>query len=69
MWGKLNLPMFLFNVGLLTLMNMDSMCYQCVWQTFDLGTKVRTGQGPNFVVTTRHPPNLEYIMAIGVSVY
>ena len=25
MWGKLNLPMFLFNVGLLTLMNMDSL--------------------------------------------
>ena len=25
MWGKLSLPMFLFNVGLLTLMNMDSL--------------------------------------------
>ena len=24
-WGTLNLPMFLFNVGLLTLMNMDSL--------------------------------------------
>ena len=27
MWGKLNLPMFLFNVGLLTLMNMDSLIF------------------------------------------
>ena len=27
MLGKLNLPMFLFNVGLLTLMNMDSLIY------------------------------------------
>ena len=27
MWGKLNLPMFLFNVGLLTLMNMDSLLF------------------------------------------
>ena len=25
MWGKVNLPMFLFNVGLLTLMNMNSL--------------------------------------------
>ena len=25
MWGKLNLPMLLFNVGLLTLMNIDSL--------------------------------------------
>ena len=27
MWSKLNLPMFLFNVGLLTLMNMDSLIF------------------------------------------
>ena len=27
MWGKLNLPMFLFSVGLLTLMNMDSLIF------------------------------------------
>ena len=27
MWGKLNLPMFLFNVGLLNLMNMDSLIF------------------------------------------
>ena len=27
MWGKLNLPMFLFNMGLLTLMNMDSLIF------------------------------------------
>ena len=27
MWGKLNLFMFLFNVGLLTLMNMDSLIF------------------------------------------
>ena len=27
MWGKLNLPMFLFNVGLLTLMNIDSLIF------------------------------------------
>ena len=27
MRGKLNLPMFLFNVGLLTLMNMDSFIF------------------------------------------
>ena len=27
MWGKLNLPMFLFNVGLLILMNMDSLIF------------------------------------------
>ena len=26
-WGNLNLPMFLFNVGLLTLMNMDSIIF------------------------------------------
>ena len=26
-WGKLNLPMFLFNVGLLTLMNIDSLIF------------------------------------------
>ena len=25
MWGKLNLPIFLFNVGLLTLINIDSL--------------------------------------------
>ena len=27
MCGKLNLPMFLFNVGLFTLMNMDSLIF------------------------------------------
>ena len=27
MWGKLNLPIFLFNVGLLTLMNMNSLTF------------------------------------------
>ena len=27
MWGKLNLPMFLFNVGLLTLINTDSLMF------------------------------------------
>ena len=27
MWGKLNLPIFLFNVGLLTLMSMDSLIF------------------------------------------
>ena len=27
MWGKLILPMFLFNVGLLTLMKMDSLIF------------------------------------------
>ena len=27
MWGKLNLPIFLFNVGLLTLINMDSLMF------------------------------------------
>ena len=27
MWGKLNLPMFLFNLRLLTLMNMDSLIF------------------------------------------
>ena len=27
MWGKLNLPMFLFSVGLLTLMNIDSLIF------------------------------------------
>ena len=27
MWGKLNLPVFLFNVELLTLMNMDSLIF------------------------------------------
>ena len=27
MWGKLKLPMFLFNMGLLTLMNMDSLIF------------------------------------------
>ena len=27
MWGKLNLPMFLFNVGLLTVMKMDSYMF------------------------------------------
>ena len=27
MWGKLNLPMFLFNVGWLTIMNMDSLIF------------------------------------------
>ena len=26
-WGKLNLPMFLFNVGLLILMYMDSLIF------------------------------------------
>ena len=50
MCGKLNLPMFLFNVELLTLMNMDSLMF--------------LAKGPNFVVTPRHPPNLEYITAI-----
>ena len=27
MWGKLNLPIFLFNVGLLTLITIDSLMY------------------------------------------
>ena len=27
MWGKLNLPIFLFKVGLLTLINMDSLIF------------------------------------------
>ena len=27
MWGKLNLPKFLFNVGLLTLINMDALIF------------------------------------------
>ena len=27
MWGKLNLPIFLFNVGLLTLMKIDSLMF------------------------------------------
>ena len=27
MWGKLNLPIFLFQVGLLTLINMDSLIF------------------------------------------
>ena len=27
MWGKLNLPMFLFNVGLLTLLKIDSLMF------------------------------------------
>ena len=27
MWGILNLPMFLFNVGLLTLIKIDSLCF------------------------------------------
>ena len=27
MWGKLNSPMFLFNVGLLTPMNMNSLIF------------------------------------------
>ena len=27
MWGKLNLPMFLFNVGLLTLIKIDSLMF------------------------------------------
>ena len=27
MWSKLNLPKFLFNVGLLTLINMDSLIF------------------------------------------
>ena len=27
MWGTLSLPMFLFNVGLLTLMNIDSLIF------------------------------------------
>ena len=33
MWGKLNLPMFLFNVGLLTLIKLDSLT-----QTWDGST-------------------------------
>ena len=27
MWGKLNLPIFLFNVGLFTLINIDSLMF------------------------------------------
>ena len=27
MWGKFNLPIFLFNVGLLTLMKIDSLMF------------------------------------------
>ena len=27
MWGKLNLPLFLFNVGLFTLINIDSLMF------------------------------------------
>ena len=27
MWGKLNLPIFLFNVGLLTLIKIDSLMF------------------------------------------
>ena len=30
-WGKLNLPTLLFRVGLLTLMNMDSLIYLDKW--------------------------------------
>ena len=30
-WGKLNLPTLLFRVGLLTLINMDSLIYLDKW--------------------------------------
>ena len=30
-WGKLNLPKLLFRVGLLTLINMDSLIYLDKW--------------------------------------
>ena len=30
-WGKLNLPTLLFKVGLLTLINMDSLIYLDKW--------------------------------------
>ena len=30
MWGKLNLPIFLFNVGLLTLINIDSLMVRTI---------------------------------------
>ena len=97
MWDKLNLPMFLFNVGLLTLMNMDSLISpspQAVQPSsqvnnanrspidnsledlnpkcfINLSSKPLTqaqrsvlAKGPNFAITPRHPPNIEYIMTI-----
>ena len=30
-WGRLNLPILLFRVGLLTLMKMDSLMYLDIW--------------------------------------
>ena len=33
-WGKLNLPTLLFKVGLLTLINMDSLLYLDKWCPF-----------------------------------
>ena len=33
-WGKLNLPMLLFRVGLLTLINMDSLIYLDKWSVW-----------------------------------
>ena len=54
-WGRLNLPILLLRVGLLTLIKMDSLIYL---------DKSVLAKGPNFVVTPKHPPNLEYITAI-----
>ena len=54
-WDRLNLPMLLFKEGLLTLMSNKPL------------TPVQRSvlaKGPNFAVTPRQPPNLEYITAI-----
>ena len=105
MWGKLNLPLFLFNVGLLTLMNIKvalsardiELCThsQSIPRQSALTPRVNNANrspndnsledpnpkwvislsgkpltqaersvDPNFVVTPRRPPNLEYIMAM-----
>ena len=83
MWAKSNLPMFLFNVGLLTIIKVNSANNpqgsprgnsleesNHKW-VINLSSKPLSEaqrsvlvKGPNFVVTPRHPPNLEYIMAI-----
>ena len=40
------------------------MGHYLIQQTFDPSTKVFLAKGPNFVVSPRQPPNLEYITAI-----
>ena len=47
MWGKLNLPIFLFNVGLFTLINIDSLVF--------LARQVVPSQGGMQVVQALNP--------------